>query len=259
MIKKSFLGLFLLFSTFIFAQEKEEESADLSAKIQNPIASLISIPFQNNYDFGDDIRPTNTLNFQPVYPFSLSEKVNLITRTIIPIVSGPLYPEGRRDGIGNINVSMFFTPAKTSKFIWGVGPTFMFPTIEEGLGFDKFGVAPSVIGLYQNNGWTVGAIFENFFGVAGNSNNDLNFFYSQVFAVKNLKKGWYVNSAPIITANWDAPDSHKWTVPIGAGFGKLSKFGKLPVNWQLGFYKYLESATGADYQIRAQLVLLFPK
>lgn len=185
--------------------------------------------------------------------------MNLITRTIVPIVSGPIYPEGRRDGIGNINLSMFFTPAKASKFIWGVGPSFMFPTVEEGLGFDKFGIAPSVIGLYQNNGWTVGAIFENFFGIAGNSNNDLNFFYSQIFAVKNIKKGWYVNSAPIITANWDAPSGNQWTIPMGAGFGKLSKLGKLPINWQLGFYKYLESATNADYQIRAQLVFLFPK
>lgn len=255
--KKILISLLLISST-LFAQ-KEEPKDDLAAKIQNPIASLVSVPFQNNYDFGNDIKPTNTLNFQPVYPFKLSKKVNLITRTIIPIVSAPISPEGRIDGIGNINVSTFFTPAKPSKFIWGVGPTFMFPTIEKGLGFDKFGIAPSVIGLYQNNGWTVGAIFENFFGVAGNSNNDINFFYSQIFAVKNISNGWYVNSAPIITANWDTPDNNKWTIPIGAGAGKLFKVGKLPVNGQVGFYKYLESASNADYQIRAQLVLLFPK
>lgn len=257
MIKKILLTSLLFVGLTAFSQE--DQSSDLAKKIQNPIAELISAPFQNNYDFGEDIRPTNTLNIQPVYPFKLSEKVNLITRTIVPVVSAPVYPEGRLDGIGNITLATFLTPAKPSKVIWGVGPTFMFPTIEQGLGFDKFGIAPSAIGMIQENGWTIGVLAQNFFGVAGNSNADLNFFYTQVFVVKNIKKGWYVNTAPIITANWDAPSSNQWTIPMGAGFGKLSKLGKLPVNWQLGFYKYLESATNADYQIRAQLVFLFPK
>jgi len=132
-------------------------------------------------------------------------------------------------------------------------------TVEKGLGFDKFGIAPSGVLIYQNNGWTIGGIIQNFWGVAGNSNNDLNFFYSQVFVVKQLTKGWYVNTAPIMTANWDAPGSNRWTVPIGAGAGRLFKVGKLPINGQLGFYKFIESATGADYQIRAQMVFLFPK
>lgn len=255
-----FFFFFLFVSTSFFAQEENATAkAELANKIQNPIANLISVPFQNNLDFGEDIRPTNTLNIQPVYPFNIKDKINLITRTIIPVVSSPTGLEDRVVGIGNINVSMFFTPAKASKFIWGVGPTFMFPTIEEGLGFDKFGIAPSLIGLYQNNGWTVGAIFENFFGVAGNSNVGLNFFYSQVFVVKNIKKGWYVNTAPIITANWEAPSDNQWTIPVGAGFGKLFKIGKLPLNGQVGFYKFIESSMNADYQFRAQLVLLFPK
>lgn len=258
MRSKKILILLLFINTTIFAQEESAKS-DLAAKIQNPIANLISVPFQNNYDFGEDIRPTNTLNIQPVIPFRLSEKINLITRTIIPVISAPMYPQGRFDGIGNITLGALLTPAKPSKVIWGVGPTFMFPTIKEGLGFDKFGIAPSFITIYQNNGWTFGGILQNFFGVAGNSNNDLNLFYSQIFVTKNLQNGWYVNSAPIMTANWDAPSGNQWTIPLGAGFGKLFKLGKLPVNGQVGFYKYLEHVGNADYQIRAQLVLLFPK
>lgn len=258
MIKKLILAVLLLGTVNFYAQDSEPDDSDLAKKIQNPIANLISIPFQNNYDFGEDIRPTNTLNIQPVYPFSLGENVNFITRTIVPIVSAPVGSD-RIQGVGNIIFSGYFTPAKASKLIWGVGPSIMFPTIEKGLGFDKLGLAPSGIVIYQSNGWTIGGILQNFWGIAGNSNNDLNFFYSQVFVVKNLKKGWYVNSAPIMTANWDAPGERRWTVPVGAGAGKLFKVGKLPINGQVGFYKFIESATGADYQIRAQVVFLFPK
>ncbi|GAB1309582.1 hypothetical protein KH5_22650 [Urechidicola sp. KH5] len=256
-MKKYFTLLFLFSFSLIFAQE--EDAGDLAKKIQNPIANLISVPFQNNFDFGKDIRPTNTLNIQPVYPISISENLDLITRAIVPVVSAPIQPEGRLDGIGNITLATFFTSANPGKVIWGAGPTFMFPSVEQGLGFDKFGIAPSGIALYQNNGWTLGCLAQNFFGVAGNSNADLNFFYTQIFAVKNLKKGWYVNSAPIITSNWDAPSGSQWTVPIGAGFGKLSKVGKLPINWQTGIYKYIEHPGNADYQLRLQVVLLFPK
>ncbi len=135
----------------------------------------------------------------------------------------------------------------------------MFPTVEQGLGFDKFGIAPSGVAMIQDNGWTIGILAQNFFGVAGNSNVDLNLFYTQIFVVKNVGKGWYVNTAPIITANWEAPSNNQWTVPLGAGFGRLFKIGKLPINGQLGFYRFIESATNADYQLRAQLVLLFPK
>ncbi len=254
------LFILLFISTPNFAQEEEtNQKADLANKIQNPVADLISVPFQNNYDFGKDIRPTNTLNIQPVYPLKINENINLITRTIIPVVGAPTFPDGRETGIGNITLATFLTPAKPGKLIWGVGPTFMFPAVEQGLGFDKFGIAPSAIAKIQDNGWTIGILAQNFFGVAGNSNVDLNLFYTQIFVVKNVGKGWYVNTAPIITANWEAPSNNQWTVPLGAGFGRLFKIGKLPINGQLGFYRFIESATNADYQLRAQLVLLFPK
>lgn len=127
------------------------------------------------------------------------------------------------------------------------------------MGIDRFGIAPSIIALDQENGWTYGVLAQNFFGVAGNSNVNLNLLSAQVFITKNLNKGWYINTSPLITANWDAPSDKTWTLPLGAGFGRLFKINKRPVNGQIGFYKYIEHPGNADYLIKAQLVLLFPK
>ncbi|MFV0238372.1 MAG: neuromedin U [Flavobacteriales bacterium] len=240
------------------AQKQTNEGSDLANKIQNPVAELISVPFQNNIDFGD--RNTNTLNIQPVLPFKINEKWNLITRTIIPVISSPTEFDNRTNGIGNITLSTLLTPANSSNFIWGVGPSFMFPSFTNGLGYEKLGIAPSLVGIYQKNGWTYGTILQNFFGISGPSDaTDLNLFYSQVFITKNLKNGWYINSSPIITANWEAKSDQTWSIPLGAGTGKLFTLGKIPVNAQIGAYKYLEHPTGADWQLRGQIVLLFPK
>lgn len=237
-------------------EPKTESSGDLANKIQNPIADLVSLPFQNNLEFNDE--NLNTLNIQPVLPFSLGSKANIIVRTIIPIVSAPL-PTGRKTGLGGVTLSSFITSSKPSKFIWGVGPAFLFPTGTEGLGSEKFSIAPGLVMLYQDNGWTFGGLIQNFWSIAGPDNApDVNFFYSQVFVTKNLIKGWYVNSAPIITASWDLKNDGL-TLPIGAGVGRLFRAGKLPINIQAGYYHYLKHPTDATGQLRLQVNLIFPK
>ncbi len=228
---------------------------DLEKKIQNPIANLVSLPFQNNTDFNDGGN-TNVLNIQPVTPFGLGDNMNLIVRTIVPIISAPGIPD-RQNGVGNIILSGFFTPVTDSKLIWGIGPAVQFGTLTDGLGTKKTSLAPGAVLLYQNNGWTIGGIFQNFWGVAGDGPK-YNLFYCQVFAVKSLVNGWYINSAPIITANWEADDD-KWTIPVGAGVGRLIKAGKLPINCQVGYYHYLENPTNASGQLRVQVVMILPK
>ncbi|MDU8886805.1 hypothetical protein RXV94_11590 [Yeosuana sp. MJ-SS3] len=248
-----------------FAQEEEQAtSSDLEKKIQNPVASLISIPFQNNMDFGigsfDGTR--NTLNIQPVVPFSLSENTNLITRTIIPIISQPTGPDDSEFGLGDVNLSLFLTPAKPGKVIYGGGIALGIPTASHAfLGTEKWTAGPSVVFLTQPTGWTIGTILQNTWSYAGaDDRGDVNFFYSQVFATKNLEKGWYLNTAPIITANWEASSGNQWTVPLGAGFGKLFRWGKLPINAQTGYYvNVVKPDGGAESQFRFQFTLLFPK
>jgi len=264
---KNYLSIaVLLFSVVCFSQEEPstDEAAKLAKAIQNPIASLISVPLQNNTDFGigPDNRTKNVLNIQPVVPLSLSENTKLIVRTIIPIVNQPISNDKSQFGLGDMSLSLFFTPAKPGKLIWGAGPALGIPTgMDEVLGSQKWSAGPSVIGLIQPEGWTMGMILQNTWSYAGHSDrSDVNFFYSQVFVTKNLPKGWYINTAPIITANWEAEDSsNQWTVPLGAGFGKLFKIGNMPINGQAGYYNYVVAPdNGPDWQLRVQLSLLFP-
>ncbi|MDH3699193.1 MAG: hypothetical protein OEQ81_11045 [Flavobacteriaceae bacterium] len=255
-----FLGL-----AIIHAQDDApDQGSDLEKQIQNPIASLISLPFQNNTDFGigsfDGTR--NTLNIQPVVPFSLSENTNLITRTIIPIISQPIDPDNNEFGLGDINLSLFLTPAKPGSVIYGGGVALGIPTASNAfLGSEKWTAGPSFVVLVQPEGWTIGALAQNIWSYAGDDfRGDVNFFFSQVFATRNLPKGWYVNSAPIITANWEASSGNKWTIPLGAGFGKLFRWGKQPINAQAGYYfNVVKPDGGADSQLRFQITLLFPK
>ncbi len=254
--------------------QAQEEKVDLEQAMQNPIAAMYVLPFQNNTQFGigPDDRTQNVLNIQPVIPLSISKKTNLIVRTIIPIISQPVYkPTGneenpwvneRKNGLGDIALSLFFTPSKPGKLIWGVGPAIGMPTATDPvLGTGKWSAGPSVIALIQPHGWTFGFIVQNTWSFAGQSDRqNVNSFYSQVFIVKNIKKGWYVNSTPIITANWEAESGQQWLVPIGVGAGKLFRIGKLPINAQLGYYNYIvKPDNGPDWQLRAQINLLFPK
>jgi hypothetical protein len=244
------------------AQEKTKE--DLEKAIQNPIANIVSLPFQNNTDFGigEYDRTKNTLNIQPVLPFSLGESVNLIVRTIIPIISQPIGESETTTGLGDISLSTFFTPAKPGKLIWGIGPVFGFPSATDNvLGSGKWSMGPSILLITQPEGWSIGTLVQNTWSYAGDENrSDVSFFYSQIFIVKNLPDGWYLNTAPIITANWKASSGNQWTVPIGIGGGKLIRAGKLPINIQVGYYNYVVKPDGGPkWQLRAQVVFILPK
>ena len=258
--KLSLIFVILISITNLNAQEKTVK--DIEKAAQNPIASMYVIPIQNNTEFGisADNRVQNVTNVQPVVPVGLGNKVNMIIRTIIPIINQPLSDDKSKFGLGDVALSLFFTPRKPGKLIWGVGPAIGIPTATDSvLGTGKLSAGPAVIWLIQPRGWTIGFIVQNTWSIAGSSDRqNVNSFYSQVFIVKNIAKGWYVNSSPIITQNWEA--EYGWLVPIGAGFGKVFRMGKLPVNAQVGYYNYLVSPdNGPAWQLRVQLSFMFPK
>ncbi len=260
-LKTLWLSALLIPGIASAAQSTEE----LAKAAQNPIANMISLPFQNNtnLNIGPDDATQNILNIQPVYPFSLNDDWNVITRTIVPITSNPdvLTGDGRINGIGDTTFTAFFSP-KNSEITWGVGPVLVMPTASnDALGSDKWSAGLSAVALAMPGKWVVGGVISNVWSFAGSGNNKVNFFTLQPFINYNFDGGWYVTTAPIITANWEADSDHKWTVPLGGGFGKVFKIGNQPINAQLSLYNNVVTPDdfGAQWQVRAQIQFLFPK
>ena len=246
------------------AIEAEAGAAALAQEIQNPLASLVSLPLQFNFNEGVgpyDRRMFN-LNVQPVIPFP-GETWNIITRTIIPVNSVPVGETDSVFGIGDTSLSIFFSPNKGGSVTWGVGPALSIPTASnpEALGSDKFSLGPTGVLFVSFGKWTGGAVTSNVWSVAGSSDrDDVNFFLLQYFLNYNLGNGWAVGTAPILTANWKADSGNQWTIPWGLQVSKVTHFGSRPVNLLLGYYKNAEHPEGAaDYQVRFQLNLLFPQ
>jgi hypothetical protein len=226
------------------------------------------VPFQNNIDFGNGPfdRAKNTLNIQPVVPFKLSESVMLITRTIFPVIIQPDLntPNQEVFGLGDINPTFFFAPAKPGKLIWGLGPTFLLPTAtDRSLGTGKWSAGPALVALVQPGKWTFGVLANNVWSFAGQQSRPaLNLMTLQYFVNHNFSKGWYFASGPAITANWRAADGDKWLVPFGGGIGRVTKLGPQPLNWQITAYANVirpDTLPSARWQLRMQLTLLYPQ
>jgi hypothetical protein len=259
------------------AQPAATDTAALAKETQNPVASLISVPLQNNSNFG--IGPYNRtgdiFNIQPVIPMKLGDKVMLITRVIQPLVWQPYpsQPTGGQAGIGDMNPTFFLSPAHSGKLIYGVGPAFILPTATSTqTGQGKFSLGPSVVALVQPGHWTVGVLINNLFSVAGSSHRpDVNQMLLQYFINYNLKKGYYLTSGPSVTANWNATGSTDdatgdnvpggtWTVPFGGGIGQIRRLGFQPINWTLQFYGNVVHPPGAStWSFKFQIALLYPQ
>ena len=258
-------------------QAAGNDTAALAKATQNPVASLISVPLQNNSNFGIGPynRTGNIFNIQPVIPLKLSDKVMLITRVIQPLVWQPYpsQPTGGQAGIGDMNPTFFLSPAHSGKLIYGAGPAFVLPTATSTqTGQGKFSIGPSVVALVQPGHWTVGVLISNLFSVAGSSHRpDVNQMLLQYFVNYNLKKGYYLTSGPSLTANWNSSGSTDaatgddipggtWTVPFGGGVGQIRRLGFQPINWTVQFYGNAVHPSGASpWSFKFQIALLYPK
>lgn len=247
-----------------YDHDGDVDQGDLAKAAQNPVGDLISLPFQNNmnFDVGPADRTQNVLNIQPVWPIALSKNWNFITRTIVPVISQPAPGSERTNGLGDINFTGFFSPKQPGKIIWGVGPTLVFPTATDDVtGTDKWSAGPSVVVLTMPGQWVIGALVSNIWSFSGDDERaDVNSFLMQYFVNYNLPDGWYLTSAPIITANWEAESGEQWTVPFGGGIGRVFRIGRQPINMQTQVFYNVETPTnGAKWQWRLQVQLLFPK
>lgn len=274
MIVISVLCLFLAFCTLVQPAQAEGTSdseptgdADLAQELSNPIADLITIPIQMNYD--SDIGRSDDgwkrlTNIQPVIPFALNDDWNLITRTIMPVIyQDDILPgEGSQFGLGDITESLFFSPKEPTSggVTWGVGPILLLPTATDDLlGAKKWGAGPAAIALTMRGPWTIGMLANHVWSFAGDSDRpDISNTFAQPFVAYTWPSAWTVSAQTETTYNWK---TEKWSVPINVAIAKLVRWGKLPVSLQAGVGYWLESPeTGPEgFRFRLQANFVLPK
>lgn len=244
-----------------------DETHDLAQKLANPIAALISIPIQANYD--ENIGPTDDgstwkINIQPVIPFSIGDKLILISRTILPVIDQsdvPVKGSGE-SGIGDVLQSFFFSPKQpTSRgLIWGVGPVLLLKTAtEDALGSEKWGAGPTGVVLVQKGAWTCGALTNHIESFAGNDDRaDISATFIQPFLTYITHTKTSIGVSTESTYDWEAEE---WSVPVNFTVFQMLKLGGQIFQFGGGVRYWAESPGNGpeDWGARIQLTFLFPK
>lgn len=259
LLNLSCVGLFLFASGWASAQSEEE----LAKKLSNPVSSLISVPFQSNFDFnlGKDDGFRYTMNVQPVIPISLNTDWNLITRTIVPIAyQDDVVIDGNSTqlGLGDTTQSFFLSP-KNSDPVWGVGPVFLWPTAtNDSLGSEKWGAGITGLVLKQQGPWTYGVLANHIWSYAGDNDRPyISTSFVQPFLAHNTKSGFGLTLQAETTYDWNAEE---WTIPIGLFASQVFKVGDQSMSLAAGPRYYADAPDdGADWGFRVVLTLIFPK
>lgn len=259
-------------STLTPAQQEALRLAVIKTS-QNPVGNITVLPFQNNFNYGAGpyARFQYNLNVQPVVPIMLNRSLNLIARTIIPVLNAPSFappslcasPAGCPStfGLSDVQEQLFFAPkTQPGKLIWGAGPIFQFPTATpNSLGSGKWSAGPDAVALVMPGSWVIGGLVTQLWSVAGVANRpDVSAFLVQPFVNYNMKGGWALSSAPIITANWSAAQN-KWTVPLGGGVSRTFKNDGQLMQLSVLYYTNLVRPIGAPQTtLRVSWSLLWP-
>jgi len=240
-----------------------QDDVELAKELVNPVADLISVPLQNNWDFG--IGPEEamryTLNVQPVTPFHLSPDWNLIVRTIMPIIHAEAPAKGLDDrtGLGDILQSFFFSPKKPTSggWLWGAGPVILYPSGTDGLSAHKWAAGPTAVMLKQQSGWTLGMLANHIWSFDGGGEQDISATFLQPFLAFTTKTATTLSLTSESTYDWEG---EQWTVPINLSVSQLLKIGGLPLSPQAGVRVYAERPDGGpDWGLRFAVTFLLPK
>lgn len=246
-----------------------DSKANLSQQANNPIANMISVPFQYsaNFDIGPHDRTQHVLSIQPVIPFELSQDWLLVTRWVLPVIDQPdvLENSGGTFGIGDLNPAFFFSPSSKltglpEELVFGFGPGLQVPTrTDPDLGTNRWGLGPTALAVYSKDKWLFGVLAANTWSL-GDGGDATNAFLFEPFVTYNITDEWYLISDWTITADWNAPSSEQWVVPIGGGFGKTFNIGKQAVNTNLqAYWNASDTDFGPDWTLEFTFQLLFPK
>jgi hypothetical protein len=247
------------------ADDQQAKAAALAKATLNPIASLISLPVQNNFDWGagpDDDGFQYKANVQPVIPFSINEDWNVISRTILPFIyQDNVIGTSSQGGMGDMVQSLFFSPVKPARggWIWGAGPVLQVPTATDDLlGEEKWAAGPTAVALRQQGPWTYGALVNHLWSFAGEEGrSDVNRTFLQPFVSFTTKTFTSVGVNAESTYDWERD---QWIVPLNMFVQQLLKVGGQPLSLQLGGRYYAEGPSGApEWGLRFQVSFLFPK
>lgn len=243
-----------------------QEAAELAKKLSNPVASLVSVPFQANWDSGvgpnDDTRFLN--NFQPVMPFSMNKDWNFIARVIVPYIGQPALVPGAEptSGFSDILFSAFISPANPKGVIWGVGPVVALPTSTDPfLGSGRWAAGPTGLVLKQAGHWTMGGLVNHVWSFAGDAGRgDVSQSYLQPFLAYGTKSGFTYTASSESSCNWEADSGQRWTAPLIFNVSKVLRLGKRPLSVGIGTGRYFVTPDGGpEWKVRATLTLIFPK
>jgi len=250
------------------AYSQEGSVANLAKQLNNPIANLISVPFQTNYDWriGPNRDGTRqTTNFQPVIPFQLGKEWLLVSRTILPIVNqNNVFPgAGSQFGLGDTLQSLFIVPPTVpiggGQLIYGFGPVLLLPTgTDRLLSTEKWGAGPTAVGLVQIGGFTVGALTNHIWSYAGDSaRTDVSQTFIQPFASYTTADAWTFGASADMTYDWNA---EAWTIPVGLSVSKLVKFGSQPVSLgvKARYYVATTESSAHGWGLQTTVTFLFP-
>ena len=254
------LSASLLLAPSLCAAEKGSNAA-LAEKLQNPVADLISVQFQNNFNFGVGAEQGTLylMNFQPVIPLNITKDLNYIVRPVLPFIStSNVFGPGYVTGLGDLEIETFLSPVKPGPFgiIWGIGPTSILPTAtQRKLGGDVMTLGPSGVALWQRNGWTIGSLVTQNWRVAGPG--DYNATYFQPFIAHTFKTATTVGIDSESTYDWL---SEEWTISFNNTYSQVFKIGKIPVQIGLALQYYAQSPVpGQQWGFRVNITPMFPE
>ena len=236
----------------------------LAKESQNPIGSLAQGAIQSRFGWntGPDDRFHAEVNILPVIPTALSDNILLVPQLTLPLVYQSVTLTAVRDGLGDAMLQLYLAPRNPDVVSIGVGPAVVAPTAtSKGTGTGKWSAGPTAALVANPGPWVIGAVATQVWSFAGQSNRaPVSFLEIQPFVNYNMPGGWSIISRPIMTADFEAPSSEQWLVPVGAGLAKTFSFGVFPMSFGVaGYANVVRPTTASSFELRLTYALLVPR